>query len=172
MLSIRKLYKIGYGPSSSHTMGPSNATRYILDKYKDANYFEVTLFGSLALTGKGHLTDQIIEKEFNGINNKIIFDYKTSKNHPNTMEFKIYKDEKLIDTKEIISIGGGLISIDGEEVDEGRDVYPHKNFDEIKKYCKDNNLSLVDYIVKFEGEDIYDYIDNIYNVMNDLIESL
>jgi L-serine dehydratase len=60
MESIKTLYKIGHGPSSSHTMGPANAAKYFKNLYPYADEFTITLYGSLALTGKGHLTDQAI----------------------------------------------------------------------------------------------------------------
>ena len=170
MLSIRRLYKIGNGPSSSHTMGPSNATKYIISHYEDATYFEVTLFGSLALTGKGHLTDVIISKIFGDRKHKIIFDYSTIKVHPNTMVYKIYRNDILIDEVTIVSIGGGLISIEGVKEEDEIEVYPHKNFNEIKSYCLENNISLIDYIDRFESDGIRDYIEEIYKVMMDSID--
>ena len=170
MLSIKRLYKIGNGPSSSHTMGPSNATKFIIDTYKQCDYFEVTLYGSLALTGKGHLTDKIIKDTFGDIKHKIIFDYTSNVNHPNTMIYKCFNGETLVDTVNIVSIGGGLISINGSSAFEGKEVYPHKNFKSIKKYCLDNNLSLIDYILKYEDKDIYEYMDNVYSTMMKTLE--
>lgn len=170
MLSIKKLYKIGNGPSSSHTMGPCNATKYVMKTYPNADYFKVTLFGSLALTGKGHLTDKIIDDTFGDIKHEIKFDFLSSVSHPNTMKFEAFKDDALLGEINIVSIGGGLISVNGVDCDEGKDVYPHRHFKEIKKYCKDNNISLVDYIFKYEDKDIYDYMEKIYKVMMEEIE--
>ena len=76
MNSIKTLFKIGNGPSSSHTMGPSYACDYILNKYKHIKKIEVNLFQSLALTGKGHLTDYIIKLKFKDYNcNRYIWKY-------------------------------------------------------------------------------------------------
>ena len=74
MRSIREVFYVGNGPSSSHTIGPSNAVKYILNKYPDAKFIKVTLYGSLASTGKGHLTDYIIDKFLNDVPHRIVFD--------------------------------------------------------------------------------------------------
>ena len=113
MQSIKELYKIGHGPSSSHTLGPKKAAEYVLNKYKGADFFEVTLFGSLALTGKGHLTDYIIYETLKD-KCKVVFDYSLIETHPNTLTFKVYKDSKLIGEEEVYSIGGGYIKVKGE----------------------------------------------------------
>ena len=92
MQSIQNIYKIGPGPSSSHTFGPMRASQDMLEHYPDADEFKVTLFGSLALTGKGHLTDKIIEKTFFPTHCTITFDIKTQCEHPNTMTIEAFKD--------------------------------------------------------------------------------
>lgn len=87
MYSLRELYKIGNGPSSSHTMGPKMATEEFKNNYINADKFKVILYGSLALTGKGHLTDYIIKKTLEGYETEIIFDTKTKcEVHPNTFD--------------------------------------------------------------------------------------
>ena len=91
MHSIKEIFKVGYGPSSSHTMGPANACKYILNKYKDIKHIKVTLYGSLASTGKGHLTDYIINLKFKDIPHEVIFNKVTIKEHPNTLVFEIFK---------------------------------------------------------------------------------
>ena len=91
MISIKQLYKIGPGPSSSHTIGPKNAVEYILNKYTNFDFVEMTFFGSLAETGKGHLSDYIAEKTFKDVPHEIKFDYETRTKHPNTMLFKLFK---------------------------------------------------------------------------------
>ena len=100
MESLRQLYKIGHGPSSSHTMGPEKACKYILETYPLAKSVVVTLYGSLALTGKGHLTDYIILQTFKEkIDTEIKFDYYSETKHPNTIKFEVfYSNKQLIDT--------------------------------------------------------------------------
>lgn len=89
MQSIKTIYKIGPGPSSSHTFGPMMASKYINEQYPEATNFKITLFGSLALTGKGHLTDKIILKTLGASKCEIIFDMKTPVEHPNTMIIEV-----------------------------------------------------------------------------------
>ena len=96
MQSLKELYKIGNGPSSSHTMGPKRATEIFKNKYKNADKFKVILYGSLSLTGKGHLTDYIINKTLEGYETEIVFDDKTKcEFHPNTFDIIAYKDDKI-----------------------------------------------------------------------------
>ena len=97
MKSIKSIYKIGYGPSSSHTMGPAYATSEFLKLYPEADHIQVTLFGSLAKTGTGHGTDRIIAQTLADVSHEIIFDYESDTEvHPNTLEFVAYKGSKLL----------------------------------------------------------------------------
>lgn len=167
--SLKELYKIGNGPSSSHTIAPKRATELFLAHYPDVDFVKVTLYGSLALTGKGHLTDYIIDKTLGDIKHEIVFNYLELMPHPNTMIFDGFKDHNLIASKTIISIGGGSIKVLGESLDEIKDVYPHKNLYEIKAYCKENNLNYAQYVYKFD-EGIKDYLEKIYDTMLDAIK--
>ena len=171
MISIKELYKIGPGPSSSHTIGPKKAVEYILNKYPDLDYCEMTFYGSLAETGKGHLSDYIASRTFGTVKHQILFDYKTHTKHPNTMVFKVYKENKLLDTVQIISVGGGLIKVKNEKLKKDREVYEESSFDEIKAYCLEHDLSLIDYIYLNEGESIYEYGKTIYDTMLKSVES-
>ena len=168
MHSIKTLYKVGNGPSSSHTIGPKVASQFIIDKYKDCDYVKVTLFGSLAFTGKGHLTDYIIEKTFNENNIKvdICFNYEIlNLEFPNTMHFEIYKNNTILGEETIFSIGGGLIKVKDFENVEEKEVYPHKTILQIKEFCSQNNLSFVDYVLHFEDSSIVEFSEHIYQVM-------
>ena len=168
MHSIKTLYKVGNGPSSSHTIGPKVASQFIIDKYKDCDYVKVTLFGSLAFTGKGHLTDYIIEKTFNENNIKvdICFNYEIlDLEFPNTMHFEIYKNNTILGEETIFSIGGGLIKVKDFENIEEKEVYPHKTILQIKEFCSQNNLSFVDYVLHFEDSSIVEFSEHIYQVM-------
>ena len=168
MYSIKTLYKIGNGPSSSHTMGPRNAVLYVLEHYPNADLYEMYVYESLALTGVGHLLDYIVEKTFGDIPHKVIFDMETKCKHPNTMIFKIHKNGKVEETT-IYSVGGGLIDVEGVE-DEGYvDYYPHKNFTEVKNYCIENNLSLVDYVKEFDAPDLMEHMEKVYQTMSKMV---
>ena len=142
MKSIRSIYKIGNGPSSSHTVGPYNAAQIFSSRYPDADHFEVILYGSLALTGAGHGTEKAI---LSVIPDATVYaDIKTHDiPHPNTMLFTAYKDGKEIGRSRVFSVGGGLIRFENETSDEEMEVYPQKNFTEIMQACRRQNLSLI-----------------------------
>lgn len=173
MESLHQLYKIGHGPSSSHTMGPEKACKHIIETYKDVAKIKVTLYGSLALTGKGHLTDYIINKTLSNYDLTINFNYTESKPHPNTMKFELYKDDwSFIDSVEVYSIGGGSIEIKGKKTKITKEnIYPFKSFEEIKQYSIDNNLSLPEIVYSFEKEGIKEYLSQVYDVMSAAIKS-
>ncbi len=164
MESLKELYKIGVGPSSSHTMGPQRAVQKILKMYPEANRFHVELHGSLALTGKGHLTDWIIEKTFDPLPVKISFKADALKEHPNGMIFHIFKDDEEIACETIYSIGGGSIRFEGENI-EHQSAYPHHTMKEILEYVDQKGISLYDYVLEFEDEDIEGYLYKIVNAM-------
>lgn len=172
MESIKTIYKIGYGPSSSHTMGPGYAAEKFLNKNFNASYYEVELFGSLALTGKGHMTDVTIQKILGPKKTKIIFNKKKVYDyHTNAMKFKAYKDNIKIDEWLVFSVGGG----DLKENNESRNtspiqVYPHKNMSEIISYCKINKINLLTYIEKFEDNTLKDYLSKVLDTMEKTID--
>ena len=172
MQSIKYIYKIGHGPSSSHTMGPSKAASVMMERFPNADNFKVTLFGSLALTGKGHLTDKIIIQTFDTLPCDIKFDYLTEcPYHPNTLDISAYKGDELLGTHRFFSIGGGSIEIEGEGKYVEEMIYPHKNFTEIRKYLEENNMSIPEYVLQVEGEGIKDYLLEVYMRMKDTIKS-
>lgn len=170
MQSIQNIYKIGPGPSSSHTFGPMRASQDMLEHYPDADEFKVTLFGSLALTGKGHLTDKIIEKTFFPTHCTITFDIKTQCEHPNTMTIEAFKDHDTLGKHTYISIGGGKILKDQEQESEETHVYPHDSMDDIQGYCKQHHLRLDKYIDQFEDESLNSYMDKIFDAMIECVD--
>lgn len=163
MESIKNIFIIGYGPSSSHTIGPYKACLSFIEN-NDFDFVEVYLYGSLALTGRGHLTDVIIKKALNSIPNEVIFVNKLDNlKHPNTLLCKGYKNNILIKEQEYYSLGGGKISKNLDKNYISEDVYPFNNFEEIKEYLKSNNLDLINFINKFENNDLDEYFENIFN---------
>ncbi len=164
MKSLTELYRVGPGPSSSHTLGPQRACSMFMGDLSDVDYYEAHLYGSLSLTGKGHLTDYIIEKTFSPTPCNVIFQ-KESLSHPNTMILRAFKNQSCIKEWTVYSVGGGAIEIEGGNLEKtsGEDVYPHKYFEEIKQYCIENEYSLVDYVNKFDP--ITDYINDIFDQM-------
>lgn len=163
MKSIKTVYKIGHGPSSSHTMGPGFAAEKIKELYPNHTY-EVTLYNSLALTGKGHLTDYIIKD----ILGEVVFKHAIDLNkHPNLLTFKVLKDG-ISKEIEVVSIGGGEIIFDGKQ-EVYDEVYKEKNFNEIKAYCEKHNLSLIEFIRKHEPKDAFDYLKVVWEQMKETI---
>ena len=149
MKSITSVYKIGNGPSSSHTVGPFHAARTFGSRYPDADAYEVTLYGSLAFTGEGHGTGKAILEGLPGEKTKIVFDRETNEEdlpHPNTMLFKAFKDGKEIAATRIFSVGGGSIRIEFEPSEEDKEVYPQKNFSEIVTLCNQEKISIIQLI--------------------------
>ena len=172
MKSLRELYKIGRGPSSSHTMGPERASRYFIDASADADSYKVILYGSLALTGKGHRTDAAIEKTFDKLPVKVIFDTETEGlPHENTMDFFAYKNGKEILKKRILSVGGGDIRIEGHPEADKPEIYFHANFREIADYCRSKNIRLSDYVYEHEDDEIKSFLYEIWQVMKAEIQS-
>ena len=165
MQSIKTIYKIGPGPSSSHTFGPMMASKYINEHYPDASHFKITLFGSLALTGKGHLTDKIILKTLGASKCEIIFDMKTPVEHPNTMIIEVFDNDTKIAQHTFVSIGGGKIEIDGKKGNVDPEIYPHTKMDDIQVYCNERHLRLDQYIDEVEGSDFDSYMNQIFKQM-------
>ena len=151
MKSIKNLFKIGYGPSSSHTMGPSFAALNFSENFPEADFIKVVLYGSLAKTGKGHGTDRAIMETLKSIKTEIVFDTTTQGiKHPNTIDFTAYKNQDILGKKRFYSIGGGEISEDGNESLVPPEIYKEKNFSEITEYCKSKNIRLSDYVFEHE----------------------
>lgn len=170
MQSIRELYKIGNGPSSSHTMGPKRAAEWFKDKYNEADRFNVYLYGSLAFTGKGHLTDKIIEEVLKPTETNIIFDTDfVCTKHPNTMDLVAFKDGQEIARQRIYSVGGGTIEIEGEEKASVPDIYILRTFEEIKKYCVEKNISLADYVFEVEDAEFKEFLKTVWYTMRNCV---
>ena len=170
--SIKEIFVVGHGPSSSHTMGPYFASQYIINKYKSKGIKKVTitLYGSLALTGKGHLTDEILKLGFKDYLHDVVFDYKTKKKHPNTMTFVIETNEGTFN-EDVLSIGGGSIVTKGNAKElKQSEIYPHSNMAEIVDYCTKNFISLYDYVARFEDPSIQGYFENVLRVMDEAVE--
>lgn len=171
MKSLRNLYKIGRGPSSSHTMGPEKAALYFKNAYPDADKYKAVLYGSLSSTGKGHKTDEAIIDVFEKGNIEVVFGAVETENlpHENTMEFFAYKNGEEIGKSRIMSVGGGQISIEGKpELDEP-EVYKENSFEEIAEYCMSHNIRISDYVELNEGEEIWTYLHDIWKAMKNAV---
>ncbi len=165
MQSIKTIYKIGPGPSSSHTFGPMMASKFMLKNYPEATNYKVFLYGSLALTGKGHLTDKIIIKTLGPTPCDVKFDYKTQVNHPNTMIIQAFKEDKELGSHTFVSIGGGKIEVDGQKGSEEPEIYPHTTMDDIQTYCHEKHMRLDAYIDQVEDSSFDSYINRMFHQM-------
>lgn len=168
MQSLKELYRIGRGPSSSHTMGPERAAKIFSSRFPQADRFEVTLFGSLALTGKGHGTDEVIKKTFAPKKCEVLFDAQSPcPVHPNTMDLRAYSGGERLGCMRVYSVGGGSIKIEGESdfVCADDDVYQLNSYREISDYCRSKNLRVWQYAYEREGESLFDYLGEVWEQM-------
>ena len=171
MKSLRQLYKIGLGPSSSHTMGPEKACKIINEKYENADSFIVTLRGSLAMTGEGHGTDKVIKSTLSKPTTVIFDKITTDLPHENTMDVSVIKNGKEIDCIRVLSVGGGDVVFVGEPPLEPKDVYDLNTFGEIAKYLEEKEIRIPDYVREREGEEIFDYLLTIWQQMKQTINN-
>lgn len=175
MKSLKEIFKIGKGPSSSHTMGPQRAARMFAEKHQEAKRFEVTLYGSLAATGKGHMTDvAIIEALSPTATVDIIWQPQVFLPfHPNGMMFRSYdKDGQQTGEWIVYSVGGGALS-EGKENDmfNTKDIYDMTTLSEIQKWCEKQGCNYWEYVNKCEDPDIWDYLSKVWNVMKASVEN-
>jgi len=173
MESLTELYRIGVGPSSSHTMGPQTAAQMYLGRHPEARAFDVTLYGSLAATGKGHLTDwailQVLEPHGQV---EIHWEPRTRLPfHPNAMRFAIpHGDGTFEDEWTVYSIGGGALSEGEETPPKTPNLYPLNTMDEIMEWCRRTGRSFWEYVEKCEGESIWNHLRQVWQVMCEAVE--
>lgn len=170
MESLKQLYKIGYGPSSSHTLAPATACQLYKETYPQTDHLRVELYGSLSLTGKGHFTDYIIKKTFEPWACEVQFKLDWKEVFPNG--FYIYgfdQQSNLIQRWTVFSLGGGSIRILERAETEQREPYLEKNMTEIMELCQKNNWTLFDYILQREP-DIEGYLSTILTAMLHSVE--
>jgi L-serine dehydratase len=167
MYSLKELYRIGKGPSSSHTIGPERACKLFLDKYPQADSFVVRLYGSLAKTGDGHGTGKVIESVLKNVT--IEYDEEMECLHPNTMDLIAYMGASKVGEMRVYSIGGGAIRIEGEESEEGEEVYSLSTMAEIRAYCKNKGMRLYEYVFESEGADLRAYLLKVWKTMQEAV---
>ena len=172
MKSIRDIYKIGKGPSSSHTMGPERAAKLFREEHPDADGFRVILYGSLSKTGIGHGTDRVVRQVLAPYPTEVIFSEEAMPDfHPNTLDFLAIKGGEVAATLRVESIGGGDIRIPGRAHLDSPEVYPENSFAEIADFCKWRYIDkLSDYVELNEGEDIWVFLSNVWQTMKQSIQ--
>ena len=171
MESIKELYRIGIGPSSSHTMGPRRAAEIFRGRYPSAAAYRVKLYGSLAATGRGHLTDAAIKSVFNPETLELVWKpEKTLPLHPNGMRFEaLTADGKTFGRWEVYSVGGGALRDEGS-LPVPKCVYTTKSMREILEHCKQTGQALWEYVEENEGPEVWDYLHEVWRVMQAAIE--
>ena len=172
MKSIRDIYKIGKGPSSSHTMGPERAAKTFKAAHPDAQSYTVYLYGSLNKTGIGHGTDRVIRQVLSPTPTEIIFsDEVLADCHPNTMDIAAMVDGRETHRQRFESIGGGDIRFDGGGSAAAPEIYRENTFAEILDFCKWNYITrLSDYVERYEGSQIWDFLREVWHTMNAAID--
>jgi L-serine dehydratase len=172
MKSIKYLYKTGYGPSSSHTIGPSRAAKIYKEKFPNANGYRVTLFGSLAATGRGHSTDEAILKSLKV--KDVEFIWNENENlpyHPNGLRFEtIAENGEVNNAWDVYSVGGGDLFDHENLIKTSPNVYELTTMDEILKWCRENGRSLWEYVEIAEGKEIWDFLEEVWKLMKKTIK--
>ena len=168
MRSLKELYRIGKGPSSSHTIGPERACKLFLSENPTADSFCVRLYGSLAKTGEGHGTEDVIASVLKNVTFE--YDVETECSHPNTMQLIAYMGGVKQAEMLVYSIGGGAIKIEGREDTEGVEVYSLNSMTEIRAYCERKNIRLYDYVFECEGEDLRSYLREVWETMKNAVQ--
>ena len=167
MKSLKELYRIGKGPSSSHTIGPERACKLFLSENPNTDNFKVILYGSLAKTGEGHGTGKVIESVLSPV--VLENDVKTQTVHPNTMDLFAYEKGVECARLRVYSVGGGAIVAEGRPDAEGKEVYPLNSLSEIRRYCKKKQMRLYDYVYECEGEEIKEHLREVWETMKSAV---
>ena len=172
MKSIRDIYKIGKGPSSSHTMGPERAADLFLREHPEADSFRVVLYGSLSKTGVGHGTDRVLRQVLGEDRTEVVFSEESPEgSHPNTMDLFACKDGRETGRMRVESVGGGDIVIQGRQSCRTEEVYPENSFAEIADFCKWRYIPTIsEYVEMNEGPEIWDFLREVWQAMKQSIE--
>ena len=166
MASLTELYKVGRGPSSSHTIGPERACKRFVQTYPGLDALQVTLYGSLAKTGRGHGTDQVVKKTVAPLACEVIFDdARTDIPHPNTMHIAGFREGEKLAEATVMSVGGGSIRFENEPPSVVPTVYRESTFRDIASYCREHSLRLWEYALEREDADFWSYMENIWQTM-------
>jgi L-serine dehydratase len=170
MKTIRELYRIGIGPSSSHTMGPRKAAELYLERHPEAKSFRVTLYGSLSATGKGHMTDRAVLDVLGDDRTEIIWSKEFLKFHPNGMQFECGDGVEFGNAWTVYSVGGGALAEEGEGSVELPEVYAMNTMTEILQYCEWSGKGYWEYVEECEGPEIWDYLREVWDTMREAVE--
>ena len=168
MQSLKELYRIGIGPSSSHTIGPERACKMFKDEYPQADSFKAKLYGSLAKTGDGHGTENIVRTVLKNVEIQLD-EIETDLRHPNTMDIFAYEKGECVGQVRVYSVGGGAIEIEGREKSCFK-VYELESFNAIREYCENKGIGLPDYVFEREGIEIKEYLKEVWETIKSAVE--
>ena len=170
MQTIREIYRIGHGPSSSHTMGPRRAAEIFLERHPNAAKYQAHLYGSLSATGKGHLTDVAIISVIPSI--EIVWHDEFLPFHPNGLRFMAWDEQgQLLEQWTVYSVGGGALSEgQNDKPQELPNIYPLTTLTQIAEYCEQMGWDYWEYVEHYEGKEIWDYLREVWQVMRESIE--
>ena len=173
MKTLRELYRIGHGPSSSHTMGPRKAASQFLERFDHATRFNVTLYGSLAATGKGHMTDVAILDVLGTDRTTIIWEPRQFLPfHPNGMKFEALDAQgHILADWTVCSVGGGALAEEGQANTEYKDIYDMHYATDILRWCEEKGRNFWEYVQECEGPEIWDYLKEVWDTMRNAVES-
>jgi len=171
MESIREIFRIGRGPSSSHTMGPVRAAKQYREKHDEAQSFRVTLYGSLALTGKGHLTDVAITEELKPADVEIVWRKNERKKfHPNALEFEVTDAGADADKWLVYSVGGGKIVDDNNKNTAPKLIYKQQTMQDVLDYYKETGKTFWELVYETEGDAVRLHLKQVWEIMRAAIE--
>ena len=172
MKSLKELYRIGIGPSSSHTIGPRSAAEAYLKRHPEALGFRVTLYGSLAATGKGHLTDYAILQVLGENRTELLWHADiVLPFHPNGMKFEAKAHSgDFVDPWIVYSVGGGALVEEGQQQTDTPDVYELDHLSDIQQWCHERGVSYWGYFTQCEGTEIWDYLEKVWHTMCEAVE--
>lgn len=175
MKTIKEIYRIGVGPSSSHTMGPRKAATEFIHRLPEGEArYEAILYGSLAATGKGHMTDSAIIDAFKEEGKDVEIVWKPDTflpYHPNAVTFRaVYEDGREPFEMTVYSVGGGAIQIEGDSEEKLEDIYKMNNFTDIMHYCEETGKCYWEYVEETEGPEIWDYLREVWDTMKAAVE--
>ena len=153
-------------------MGPRRAAEMFQHRNVECKHFRVTLYGSLAATGKGHLTDAAIYDVLRPYSEvELVWEPSIFKPfHPNGMRFEALVGGEVVDDWTVYSVGGGALAEENSAPIENEDVYPHKRLTDILHWCTENGRTLWEYVELHEGKDIWEFLSEIWRVMREAVE--
>ena len=170
MKTIKEIFRIGIGPSSSHTMGPRKAAELYSRRFPDADGYRVTLYGSLSATGRGHMTDRAVLDVLTEEKTELIWSKDFLDFHPNGIKLECREGKRYTNPWTVFSIGGGALAEEGKSTISLPELYDLNTMTEILQYCEWSGKSYWEYVEEREGSEIWAFLKEVWDVMKDAVE--